>query len=69
MDPVKHPLDWWAYGGYDEVMRQTGWNRAKARREVRKIIKAYGWTPIGYAGYTELRRKLMNGELLNHDLL
>ena len=34
MDQVKHSLDWWAYGGYAEVMRHTGWNLAKARREV-----------------------------------
>jgi hypothetical protein len=68
MDPVKHPLDWWAYGGYNEVMRQTGWNISRARREVRKSIKSYGWNPIGHKGYLELRQKLMDGELLDHDL-
>jgi hypothetical protein len=69
MDPVQHPLDWWAYGGYAEVMRQTGWNLAKARREVKKMIKNYGWSPIGHAGYESLRQRIMNGDLLNDDLL
>ena len=66
---MKHPLDWWAYGGYDEVVRQTGRNTAKARREVRKAIKSYGWNPIGHAGYAELRRQIMDGEVLDKDLL
>ena len=69
MDQVTHPLDWWAYGGYDEVVRQTGWNVAKARREVKKPIKSYGWNPIGHAGYADLRRRIMNDELLDNDLL
>jgi len=69
MDQVRHPLDWWALGGYDEVMRQTGWNLAKARREVKKTIKRYGWHPIGHAGYETLRQRLMNGEMTNRDLL
>lgn len=69
MDPVKHPLDRWAYGNYEEVMGQTGWTLAKARREVRKAIKDYGWTPIGHAGYEELRQQIMDGRMLNHDLL
>jgi len=68
MDQVKHPLDWWAYGGYPEVVRQTGWSLPKARREVRKAIRSYGWHPIGHAGYQELRRKLMNGEMFDHEL-
>lgn len=50
MDQVKPPFDWWAYGGYAEVMRQTGWNIAKARWEVRKAIKSHGWNPIGHQG-------------------
>ena len=69
MDQVKHPLDWWAYGGYHEVMRQTGWNLAKARREVRKGMRAYGWNPIGRSGYDELRRHIMDGKMQDHDLL
>jgi hypothetical protein len=68
MDSVRHPLDWWAYGGYAEVVRNTGWNRAKARREVRKAIRANGWRPIGHRGYEELRRRIMDGEMLDHDL-
>ncbi len=68
MDSVDHPLDWWAYGGYPEVVRQTGWSLPKARREVRKAIRAHGWCPIGHRGYEELRRRIMDGELLDHDL-
>jgi hypothetical protein len=69
MDQVKYPLDWWAIGGYEEVRRNTGWNLAKARREVRKAIKTYGWNPIGHAGYEDLRRQIMDGELFDKDLL
>lgn len=68
MDHIQHPLDWWAHGGYAEVVRLTGWSLPKARREVRKAIKAYGWHPLGHTGYAELRRKLMSGELLDHQL-
>jgi hypothetical protein len=68
MDQVKHPLDWWAYGGYAEVTRHTGWNLARARREVRKAIRSYGWNPIGHSGYQELRRQIMDGEVFNKDL-
>lgn len=65
---MQHPLDWWAYGGYAEVVRQTGWSLPKARREVRKMIRAYGWNPICHRGYEELRRRIMDGEVLDHDL-
>jgi hypothetical protein len=68
MDHVKHPLDWWAYGGYSEVVRQTGWSLPQARREVRKAIRAHGWHPIGHVGYAELRRRIMDGQVLDHDL-
>lgn len=69
MDQIQHPLDWWAYGGYNEVRRNTGWSLAKARREVRKTIKALGWNPIGHGGYEELRRRIMDGEILDKDLV
>jgi len=69
MDPVQHPLDWWAYGGYQEVIRHTGWNLAKARREVRRTIRAYGWNPIGRRGYEQLRQDIMDDRMLDHDLL
>lgn len=68
MDPKTHPLDWWTYGSYKEVMRQTGWNLAKARREVRKASRAHGWTPIGHKGYEELWKQIMNGLTMDHDL-
>jgi hypothetical protein len=69
MYPLSHPLDWWAYGGYAEVVRQSGWTLPKARREVRKAIKQQGWNPIGHTGYQELRRRLMSGDHLEHDLV
>jgi hypothetical protein len=68
MDPVKPPLNWWAYGGYKEVMRITGWNLPKARREVRKAMHAYGWYPVGHKGYEELRQKILAGQVLDWDL-
>lgn len=68
MDQVKHPLDWWAYGGYPEVMRHTGWSPARARREVRRAIKAYGWNPIGHAGYEGLRQQIMAARTTDWDL-
>ena len=69
MDQVKHPLDWWADGGYPEVMRHTGWNLARAHREVKKAIKSYGLNPIGHEGYEALRQQIIDGVLLNKDLL
>ncbi len=69
MDPVRHPLDWWAEDGYAEVMRHTGWNLAKARREVKKTIKRYGWNPIGRREYEDLRNQIMDGKMLNDDLV
>jgi hypothetical protein len=59
MDPVQHPLDWWAYGRYAEVVRQTGWSLPKARRQVRKTMKRSGWQPCGYASYEAMRRAMM----------
>lgn len=68
MDPVRFPLNAWAFGGYKEVMRQTGWSLPKARREVRKAMRAYGFNPIGHAGYEEVRRRIMDGEVLDKEL-
>ena len=69
MDQTKHSLDCWAHGGYEEVIRHTGWNLARAHREVRKAIRAYGWNPIGRSGYDELRRHIMDGKMQDHELL
>jgi hypothetical protein len=68
MDKVTPPLDWWAYGGYAALMRQTGWALPRARRQVRKAIRDYGWNPVGHRGYQELRRRINNGELFDNDL-
>ncbi len=65
MDPVRHPLDWRADGGDEEVVRNTGWNLPMARRGVRKAISAHGWRPIGHARYAELRRAIMAGRVLD----
>jgi hypothetical protein len=35
---------------------------------VRKIIKFYGFKPIGHGGYLELRRRIMDGEVLDKEL-
>lgn len=69
MDQVQHPIDWWAYGGYAEVVRRTRWALPRARREVRKAIKRQGWNPIGNAGYEELRRRIMDGLMTDRDLI
>lgn len=69
MYTTTHPLDWWAIGGYAEVVRQTGWTLPKARREVRKAIRAQGWNPIGHKGYQELRAQLLRGAHHNHELV
>lgn len=69
MDQTTHPIDWWAYGGYAEVARQTGWSLARARREVRKSFRLHGLRPIGHRGYAELRRTILSGGLLNNDLV
>jgi len=69
MDQMQHPLDWWAYGGYQEVMHHTGWTIEKSRREVRKAIRRYGWNPIGRLGYEKLRLRIMDGRALDNDLI
>lgn len=69
MDPVMHPLDWWADGGYPKVMAKTGWSLPQARREVRRTIRRYGWKPIGNAGYEELKRRIRENRALDHELV
>jgi hypothetical protein len=69
MDQVDHPLDWWAFGGYAEVVRNTGWSAPRARREVKQSLKRLGLRPIGHRGYAELRRRIMAGGLLSNDLI
>lgn len=76
MDPVDHPLDWWAWGGYPAVMRELGCPRATARRKVRAKIAEYRrcsgdpiWKPIGHRGYARLRRAIRDNGVLDHDLV
>ena len=66
---IPHPLDWWAAGGYPEVMKQTGWSQPRARREVQKAIRKQGWRPVGHEGYQHLRAKLLRGDEMDHDLV
>ncbi len=35
LDQDTQAIEWWADDGYAEVVRQTGWNLPKARREVK----------------------------------
>ncbi len=69
MDPVRGPHDWWARGGYDEVIRHTGWSRARSRRDVKNAIRSYGWSPIGHAGHEALRQRVINGDMTERDLV
>ncbi len=75
MDPVDHPLDWWAYGGYDMVMRELGCTKAVARHKVKAKIEDVHrrtrdplWKPIGNCGYAALRRTIMAGRSLDNEL-
>ncbi len=76
MDSVDHPLDWWAYGGYPAVMRELGCTKTVARHKVHAKIAEYFqrtgdpiWKPMGHRGYTQLRRAIMAGRVLNNDLV
>jgi hypothetical protein len=76
MDAVENPLDWWAHGGYPAVMRELGCTNAQARHQVHQKIHNYYrrtgdpiWHPIGNRGYAQLRRAILDGRVLNNDLV
>lgn len=76
MDAVRHPLDWWAYGGYSMVMRELGCTKTVARHKVRDRIDEYYrrtgdpiWKPIGNRGFAALRRQIMEGLMLDNELV
>lgn len=76
MDAVEHPLDWWAYGGYPAVMRELECSEAAARRRVRLKLRDYFertgdpiWKPVGNAGYARLRQAIMEGRVLDNELI
>ncbi len=76
MDSVEHPLDWWAYGGYPAVMRELGCTKTAARHKVHAKIAEYFqrtgdpiWRPIGHRGYAQLRQAILDGRVLNNDLV
>ncbi len=76
MDIVDHPLDWWAYGGYPAVMRELSCTKTIARHKVHAKIEEYFkrtgnpiWKPVGHRGYTQLRRAIMDGRVLNNELV
>ncbi len=64
-----HPLDWWSYGGYPEVMRHTGWSRPKARRKVHQALDRLGLPHHSASDMEEARRRLMDNQVLDHDLI
>ncbi len=70
---LPHPLDWWALSPYEHayaaVCSQTGWSRAKARREVHQAIRKRGWRPKGHRGYRRLHDHINTGGLLEHELI
>lgn len=75
MVSVEHPLDWWAYGGYSEVMRQLGCTKAQARRLVHAKIREYLqrtgnpiWHSIGNRGCAARRRAIMENRALDNEL-
>jgi hypothetical protein len=76
MDSVEHPLDWWAYGGYPAVVRELDCDKTTARHLVHRKIREYHrrtgdplWRPIGNRGYAQLRRAIMDGRVLDNDLV
>lgn len=85
MEPVELPLQWWAEGGYPEVARQLERHQKpgdrpvtpeRCRRLVRGLLrrrfKATGdpvWKPFGHRGHEELRRRLRENRVLDHDLV
>ena len=76
MDSVEHPLDWWAYGGYPMVMRELRRTKTVARHKVRARIDEYyrrtgdpAWKPVGHRGFAALRRKIMQGLVLDNELV
>jgi hypothetical protein len=76
MDAVDHPLDWWAAGGYDRVMRELRCTKATARHKVHQKIDEYYrrtgdpiWRPIGNRGHAQLRQAIMENRVLDNDLV
>jgi hypothetical protein len=76
MDAVDHPLDWWALGGYPAVMRELHCTKTVARHRVHKKIADYFkrtgdpiWHPIGNREYARLRQAIMDGLVLDNDLV
>jgi hypothetical protein len=76
MDSVEHPLDWWAYGGYPAVRRELGYLKTEACHRVHQKFREYsqgtgdpGWRPVGNHDEARLRRAIVDGRVLNHDLI
>lgn len=75
MDAVGHPLDWWAYGGYQMVMRELRCTKAIARHKVRAKLDEYYnrtgdsmWKPVGNRGFALLRKAILDGRILDNEL-
>lgn len=76
MDGVEHPLDWWAYGGYPSVMRELRCSKVVARHKVRRRIDDYFrrtgdpvWRPAGNRGFARLRRAILEGRVLDNEIV
>ena len=63
------PLQHWVIDGYPGVIRHTGWDKARARREVHRAIRAMGYRPHSHADYEYIRSALLRGDHINHDLV
>jgi hypothetical protein len=65
-------LRFWAAGPDDDQYRHVkyefGYNQAKARREVRKVLRGIGWYPHTSDEFQEVRRRLRKGEIIDHQL-
>jgi len=68
-------LDWWAYGGYPMVMRELGCTKTVARHKVRDQNGEYYrrtgdpiWKPVGNREFAALRRRIMEGLVLDNEL-
>ncbi len=80
MDPVERELQWWAAGGYPEVVRQLQrLGHSCTATQVRHIINAQIkrryqatgdplWKPVGHAGRERLRRAIRENRSLDHQL-
>ena len=61
-------LIWWAVGGYPLIVRETGYTKARCRRERKRIFKLRGWTAESNNDLERYREALLKGRILMADL-